>query len=84
MGYPIVVPISVSLKKYRPEQITVKELKADIHCWSGMKLPKCTKNYKFWSMKANFAVENILIFLSISQIVKGVFSKYFSKFLAST
>ena len=46
MGYPIYpigVPIGVPLKKYRLEKITVKELKANIHCWSGKKLPKCTK-----------------------------------------
>ena len=30
LRYPIGVPIGAPLKKYRPEQITVKELKADI------------------------------------------------------
>ena len=66
MGYSIGVSTGVPLKKYRPEQITVKELKANICCWSGKKLPKCTKNYEFWSMKANFAVEDVVIFLSLS------------------
>ena len=32
MGYPIGVSTGVPLKKYRPEQITVKELKANICC----------------------------------------------------
>ena len=41
-----------------------KIIKADIHCWSGKKLLRCTKNYESWRMKANFAEENIAIFLS--------------------
>ena len=32
LGYSIGVPVGVPLKKYRPEQITVKKLKADIRC----------------------------------------------------
>ena len=66
MGYPIDVPIGVPLKKYRPEQITVKELKADIRRGSEKKLPKYTKNYESRRMKANFTEENIVIFLSWS------------------
>ena len=66
MGYHIGVPIGVSLKKHRPEQITVKELKTDILRRSGKKLPKCTKNYEFRGIKANFAEENIEIFVSWS------------------
>ena len=64
MGYPIGVPIGVPLRKCRPEQVTVIELKADIHRWSGNKLPRYTKNYKSRRMKANFVEENIVIFLS--------------------
>ena len=40
MGYPTGVPIDVFLKKYRPEQITVKELDDKIRGWKGKKLPR--------------------------------------------
>ena len=93
-GTPLVYLMVCLYKKYRPEQITVNELKADIRRWGGKKLPKFTKNYEFRSMQANFAEENDSSFLehalflnvgllSIFQIVKGVFSKYFLKFSAS-
>ena len=78
MGYPIAVPIVMPLKRRRPKQITVNKLKANIRRWIGKKLPKCTKKYEFRSMKANFAVEDIVIFLSQSMFYfKCRSSKYF-------
>ena len=38
MGYPTGVQIGVPLKKYRPEQMTVKELNSKVRGWKKKKL----------------------------------------------
>ena len=70
MGYPTDVQIGVPLKKYRPEQMTVKELNSKVRGWKKKKLSQINvpKNSKLWRMKANFLEENFMVFLSWSML----------------
>ena len=70
MGYPTGVQIGVPLKKYRPEQMTVKELNSKVRGWKKKKLSQINvpKNSKLWRMKANFLEENFMVFLSWSML----------------
>ena len=80
MGYPIGVPIVSPLKKYRPEQMTVKDLKSKIRGWKKKKLLQINvpKTCELRRMKANFW-KKILRFLfgGACCISKCKFSKYF-------
>ena len=69
-GLLIGVPIGVPLKKYRPEQITVKELKSNIRVWKKKKLLQINvpKNCELRRMKANFLEEHFVIFVSWSML----------------
>ena len=74
--------------------MTVKELKSKIHGWKKKKLAQINvpKNCKLRRMKAIFWEKNYdfcckeyavfpnVSFPSVSEIIKGVFSKYFAKF----
>ena len=66
MGCPIGVPTGVPLKKYRPKQMTVKDLKSKIRGWKKKKLSQISvpKSCERWQMKANFLEENFMIFVS--------------------
>ena len=56
LGYHIGVPTGVPLKKYRPGNITVKELKSKIRGWKKKKLSQVNvrKNCELRRIKANF------------------------------